>query len=99
MKNFLTVLSIMFTVLFTACSSNGIASAEEEQGPTTREFSCDDIIAQVPHNSYYGTKEEIHATMCLEFKQILRRNGLSNESRAAVECRRVHYRWYGDCYL
>lgn len=96
MKNFLTVLSIMFTALFTACSSNGISV--EEQGPTTREFSCSDIIAQTA-GSYYGTKEEIHTTMCLEFKQILRRNGLSNESPATVECRQLYYRRYGDCYL
>lgn len=97
MKNFLTVLSIMFIVLFTACSNNGIVSAEEEQGPTTHEISCDDIIAQTT-GSYYGTKEEIQTTMCLEFKQILRRNGLSNESHAAVECR-LRFKYYHDCYL
>lgn len=97
MKNFLIVLSILLTTLFTACSSNGIASAEEEN-PTTHEFSCSDIIAQKTH-SYYGTKEEIQRTRCIEFTQILRRNGLTNESRAAVDCRRLYYTWYGDCYL
>lgn len=96
MNKLSTILSILLIMLFTACSSNGITSAEE-QIPTTREISCRDIFNQRA-GSYYGTEEDIQWTMCEEFKQILRQNGLSNESSAAVQCRRLD-KYYRDCYL
>lgn len=77
MKNFLTVLSIMFTVLFTACSSNGISV--EEQGP-----SCIDILQQISYEYFYGNN--VNERVCKEYRRILSANGISANSSFANNC-------------
>lgn len=95
MKHLLTVLSILSIASFTACSSNGISSVEEET-TTTEITSCNDILRQKA-GSYYGTMEEIQQSLCIEFDQILRRNNLTKDSPAALECRRM-INYYRNCY-
>lgn len=79
MKNFLTVLSIMFTALFTACSSNGISVDQEEQGP-----SCIDIQQQISYEYFYGNN--VNERVCKEYRRILSANGISANSSFSHMC-------------
>lgn len=79
MKNFLTILSIMFTALFTACSGNGISVDQEEQGP-----SCIDILQQISYEYFYGNN--VNERVCKEYRRILSANGISANSSFAHTC-------------
>jgi len=92
MKTLITNLLFMLIMLSTACSNGNISGVE---GSDYHEPTCRDLLAQTRH-SYYGTDEEIQAQICIEFDIILRKNGLSNESPAAVECRRFFTK-YRNC--
>lgn len=73
------IISILLIMLFTACSSNGIASAEEEQGP-----SCNDITRQISYEYFYGNNAQ--EQVCNEYRRILSANGISANSTFAHNC-------------
>lgn len=73
------IISLLFIMLFTACSSNGIISVEEEQGP-----SCHDIVYQISYEYAYGNNAQ--EQVCNEYRRILSANGVSANSTFARTC-------------
>lgn len=79
MNRLSVILSLLFVMLYSACSSSKIVSSDEEQSP-----SCSDIVQQISWENYFGNNAQ--EKVCNEYRQILSANGISANSSFAHSC-------------